>query len=168
MKYEYSLILRVILCFIPLKLYYLIFTPLTIYGSYILLALYKPVIIGDSIFIRNQSFDVVSACIAGFAYFLFFILVLLTKDIKLLKRVKMILFGFGLIYLFNILRISLLVFLSLNFGVDIFEKVHMLFWNLLSGVFVALIWILLVLIFKVKDIPVYSDLKYLYKRSSFK
>lgn len=165
MKYEHGLVLRVILCFIPLQVFYLIFTPLTVYGTYFLLKLYNPGLIGETIFIGNSQFDIVSACVAGFVYLLLLILVLLTKEIKLVTRIKMILLGFLLLYIFNILRIGLLVFLDLNYGVQAFESVHMLFWNLFSGAFVAVIWIVLVSIFKIKDIPIYSDLKYLYKKS---
>lgn len=165
MKYEYNLILRVILCFIPLQLFYIIFTPITVYSTYFLLKLYNPSLIGDTITIGSSQFDIVSACVAGFVYLLLLMLVLLTKNIKLLTRIKMILLGFLLLLVFNILRIDFLIFLTLNYGVEAFESVHMLFWNLFSGAFVAVIWIVLVSIFKIKDIPIYSDLKYLYKKS---
>ena len=167
MKYEHNLILRILFCFIPLQLYYIIFTPLTIYGSYLLLLFYNPNVIGDVIFIDKWAFEIVSACVAGFAYFLLLVLVLLTKDIKFLNRIKMILLGFSLIYLFNIIRIAILALVSINFGFDVFDKIHMAFWNLFSGAYVALVWIFLVLKFKIKSIPIYDDAKYLYEKSFF-
>lgn len=168
MKYEHSLVLRILFCFIPLQLYYIIFTPLTVYGSYLLLSFYNPNVIGDTLFINKWTFDIVSACVAGFAYFFLLVLVLLTKDIKFLNKIKMILLGFALIYLFNIIRIAVLILISINLGFGVFDKIHMIFWNLFSGAYVALVWIFLVLIFKIKSIPIYDDIKYLFKKSSFK
>ena len=64
----------------------------------------------------------------------------------------------------NILRIDLLIFVLLEFGSDLFDKIHLVFWNFISGLYVAFVWIFLVKKFKVKSIPVVSDVKELYKR----
>jgi exosortase/archaeosortase family protein len=168
MKYIPCLITRLALCFVPLSFFYLIFTPLTLYGTYGLLYFYKPIIFGNGFIIKGQIFNLIDACVAGSAYYLIWVLMLLSKDIKSVERIKIVLIGFLLIYLMNIIRVALLIFIAVKFGPNLFEAVHMIFWKFLVGVYVALVWILLVYIFKIKSIPVYSDLKYLYKRSLLK
>ena len=168
MKYVYNLILRILLCFVPLGLFYVIFTPLTLYGVYLLLYGYNPIILGNGFIIKNQIFNLIEACIAGSAYYFLWFLMLFSKDIKIIKRIKIVLLGFALIYIMNIFRIALLVFISMNYGSNLFEAVHMIFWKFLVGVYVALVWIFLVYIFKIKSIPIYSDLKELYNKSLFK
>ena len=168
MKYEYGLIIRGLLCFTPISLFYLILTPLTLYGSYLLLWFYNPIIYGTGIIIGENLFELVGACIAAAAYLLLLILILLTKEIGFYNRIKMFLFGSLLIYLLNIIRIAFLVILSISFNTTLFEIIHTIFWKFLSGIYVAGVWILLVYLFKIKSIPIYSDLKYLYKNSLFK
>ena len=65
----------------------------------------------------------------------------------------------------NLLRIIILIVLDVEFGKDYFDAVHLIFWNFVSGVYIALVWIFLVKKFKVSKIPYYSDLKYFYKKS---
>ncbi len=168
MKYEYSLIIRLLLCFVPLQLFYIILTPLTIYSTYFLLSPFNPVLIGNSISISSFSFDFVRACIAGAAYYLILLLVLLTKDIKLKLRLKLIGYGFLAIFVMNVLRVLILVYLAVNFGHSYFEAAHLIFWKFVSAIYVALVWIYLVKKFKVNSIPIYDDLKHLYKKSIFK
>lgn len=164
MKYEKGLIIRVLLCFTPVSLFYLILTPLTIYGSYLLLFFYKPALSGINIIISNHTFAFVKACIAGAAYLLLLILILLTKDIKFYDRIKMFLLGSLMIYVLNLIRIIVLIVISVSYSAELFDAVHMVFWKFLSGLYVAVVWIFLVYFFKVKSIPIYSDLKYLYKK----
>jgi len=168
MKYEKSLVIRIILFFVPLNFFYFLFTKPTIYGVKYSLFFYNPLLIENSLIIQDYKFNIISACVAGFAYFLLWILMLSTKDIRLLDRTKVFLFGALLLYIFNIIRISSLIFISINFGMNLFEQIHMFLWNLLSGIVVAIIWIISVKIFNIKAIPFYSDAKYLYKRSIFK
>lgn len=165
MKYWTGLVIRVLLCFIPIKLFYLILTPLTIYGSYVLLLHYNPYVYETSIIIGYQAFEFVKACIAGAAYLLLLILILLTKDIKFYGRIKMFLLGSLMIYILNIIRIVVLIIISVSYDIELFGAVHMLFWKFLSGFYIAIVWISLVYLFKIKSVPVYSDLRYLYKKS---
>lgn len=168
MKYEYGLIIRTLLCFIPISLFYLILTPLTLYGIYFLLWFYNPTIYGIGIIIGENLFELIEACIAAAAYLLLLILILLTKDIGFYNRIKMFLFGSLLIYILNIIRIAFLVVLSISFNTTLFDIIHTIFWKFLSGIYVAGVWIFLVYLFKIKSIPFYSDIKYLYKNSLFK
>jgi len=166
MKYTYDLIIRLFLCLISLDIFYLIFTPLTVYTSYFFLLPLEPSVVdGIKLVIQGQVFNITEACVAGFAYYLFFLLTMLTKDIQ---RIRFIIFGFGLIFLMNVLRIILLVYIYHFYGAEYFEMLHLLFWRFISGIYVALVWIFLVKRYKVKSIPIYDDLKYLYERSFFK
>jgi len=168
MKYECNLLIRIMLCFLPVSLFYFLFTYPTLYGSYLLLLYYKPVLIGQAIIIGNILFNVVEACIGGVAYLLLLLLILLTKEIAFKNRIKLFIIGSILIYLFNIIRISALIFLAVNYNLSYFDSIHLFIWKFFSGVYVALIWIFLVIKYKIKDVPILSDAKYLYKKSYFK
>jgi len=168
MRYEYNLIIRLILSFIPLNAFLFIFTPLTIYGSYLALFYYHPVVDGLNLIAGGEIFTFVAACVAALAYMLLWLLIMLTKDISVLNRIKMFLFGSLLIYLMNILRIFILVYVSLNYGTNLFDKIHILFWDFTASIFVALVWIFLINFYKIKSIPIYSDFMHLYKKSVFR
>ncbi|MDP6642009.1 MAG: pacearchaeosortase, partial [Candidatus Nanoarchaeia archaeon] len=109
----------------------------------------------------NALLKIISACVATSAYHLLFGLVIFTKDIKLKTSIYLVLFGSIAIFLANILRIDLLIYIFLEFGKNFFEKVHLFLWQFVSSIYVALIWIFLVKKFKIKTIPIYSDIKHL-------
>ena len=67
--------------------------------------------------------------------------------------------GAAAIFFMNIARIVILVFVYLNFGKNYFDLVHIVFWHVVSTIFVAAVWIALVEWYKIKQIPVYSDIK---------
>ncbi|MBI2044471.1 pacearchaeosortase [Candidatus Pacearchaeota archaeon] len=151
-----------------LYFFYLIFSPLTIYPVYFLLGLLFNVYLqGNVIFIEKIPIEIIGPCIAGSAYSLLFVLNLALPKIKLMRRIAMISFSFLTFILINILRIFLLSILYIS-GSQWFDFTHKLFWYGLSTVFVIGIWFLEVKIFKIKEMPFYSDLKYLYKKSSLK
>ncbi|MFW9873990.1 MAG: pacearchaeosortase [Candidatus Thorarchaeota archaeon] len=149
-------------------LFYLIFTPLTLYPVYFLLSLFFDTSLMQNIILINDlPIELIPACIAGAAYYLLLILNISVPKIKFKKRIKMISFSFLSLLILNILRIFILslVFLS---GNSFFNIAHRLFWYLGSTLFVVGIWFAEVKIFKIKEIPVYSDLKFLYKKSILK
>lgn len=164
MRYLKSLFIRVVLCFIPVSLISLIFTPLTIYGSYLLLFSFFDVVIKERFLIVNGfPFEIVEACVASLAYYLLWLLCMLTKEIKTLVRFKIILYGFLLIFSMNIFRIFLLILIGFKFGFHWFNLVHLAFWNFVSGIYVALVWIFLVKYYKIYSIPIYDDINTIYK-----
>lgn len=165
MKYFNSLIIRLILCLIPLELFYIILTPLTVYGSYLLILPLNPHLNNSQFVVHSQAYNIVKPCVAGFAYYFFFLLTMLTKEIK--PRIKLIIFGFFLIFLMNIIRIALLIYIGTYYGPEAYESLHIFFWKFVSGIYVAFVWIILVKYFKITSIPVYDDLKELYKHSYF-
>lgn len=168
MKYAYNAIIRYLLCFIPITIYTLILTPITVYLTALILFYYKPQVSGIIITIRNINFEFIQACIASYAYWLITFLTLTVKDLELKKRIKMILVGFIMIMAMNLIRIVTLVITKLNASVNVYEIIHSIFWKFISWIYVVIVWIFLINYFKVKSIPVYDDLKYLYKKSFMK
>ena len=58
-----------------------------------------------------------------------------------------------------LLRIVVLILVLYYAGQNWFDLIHLVFWRFVAGFYVALVWIFLVNKFKVKSIPVYSDVK---------
>lgn len=144
-----------------LSIFYAIFTWPTIKLSSFLLSLVSSTIAFDNIIIFNSHVVyIIEACIAGSAYYLLWILILSSANIDFFKRVYVILFSFTSLFLFNVLRIFLLILVT---GTAYFDYFHMFFWYVLSTAFVLLLWLACVKIFKLKSIPVYSDIKEILK-----
>ncbi len=158
-----------ILVILPLSglwIFYSIFTPLTVYPTYLFLTIFYDVSIlkGNILLINHEiPIEFIRACIAGSAYYLLTILNLATPKIKLRKRINILLLAFAIFLSLNLLRIFLLSFLAIS-GSSFFDATHKLFWYSLSTIFVVAIWFVEVRIFKIKEIPFYSDVKFLYKR----
>lgn len=143
---------------INLPFFYLIFRPITFYlFSLILSFFYKISIEGNFIFFDSFSLELVDACIAGSAYLLLLVLNLLTPKISILKRIFLFLFC-SLSFLFvNLVRLLVSVFI-LKKGITFFKITHWIFW-FMSIIFVVAIWFFSIKLFKVKEIPFYSDFK---------
>jgi len=135
---------------------------LTIHPVNFLLNLgYSTVLVGNTITIGTDIIEIIPACVAVSAYFLLLILNL-TTPMGLKTRFKSLLFSLLALLIVNILRIHLLSLMFLNNAAS-FEIIHKLFWYILSTVFVVAIWFITVYLFKIKEIPAYSDIKYLLK-----
>ena len=143
-----------------LYIFYQIFTPLTLYPVYLFYSLFSSVyLLGNSIiFYSGAQIDIIFSCVAGAAYFLLFVLNLSMPNIKLSKRLKMLAFGFGVFLWLNIWRIILLGHLFL-INSSLFEPIHFILWHFMSTIFIVLIWFAEVRIFRVKQIPFYTDFK---------
>jgi len=143
--------------------FYLIFSFLTIQPVYLLLQIFfNPSLASNIIIINNLPIEIIGACIAGSAYYLLLILNLSMPNIKLGKRILLLLFSFSFLLILNILRIFLLSVLYVS-QFSFFDITHKLFWYVGSIVFVVGIWFLSVSLFKIKEIPFYSDIKSLVK-----
>jgi len=151
-----------------LYVFYAIFTPLTVYPVYFLLNLFFNVSLSGVTltFDSCPAIELVRACIAGSAYYLLLILNL-TTPMRLKTRIYSILFSFISLLIINILRIFLFSVLLLG-SFSLFNLTHLIVWYGLSTLIVVGIWILNIRIFKIKKIPVYSDLIALYKISKLK
>lgn len=158
---RYSIL--IIIGIFSLELFYFIFFPLTIYPVYFFLKLFFDTSLGyNTIIIKNLPIEIIGACVAGSAYYLLLILNLSTREIKLGKRISMILFSLASLLIINIFRIFLLSILYIN-GISFFDVAHKLFWYVGSIIFVVGIWFLSVKIFRIKEIPIYSDILFLLK-----
>ena len=142
--------------------FYLIFSPLTLHWSYLFFKLFMPeaVLIGTKISTIMNTFSFVPACTAASAYLLLTLLILLTKDLTWMKRIEMFIMGSLAILAFNLFRIELLLWFFFKFE-GAYPVMHLLFWKFLSTIFVFILWIALIKYFKVKSIPIYSDLKFI-------
>ncbi|MBR9701629.1 pacearchaeosortase [Candidatus Pacearchaeota archaeon] len=152
-----------------LYLFYLIFTPLTLYPVYFILNSFLDCSLADNVIIVSGCFpiEIINACVAGAAYYLLLALNLATPKIKLRKRINLIIFSFTSFLVLNIIRILLLSLLFVSESLW-FDFLHKSLWYLLSILFVAGIWFAGVKIFKIKEIPFYSDFLSLYKKSHLK
>jgi exosortase/archaeosortase family protein len=145
--------------------FYLLFTSLTLNSVYFLLRLFFDASLVSNIIIINKlPIEIIGSCVAGSAYFLLLILNLSTRGIELKKRLGMLLFSFVLLFVINIMRIFLLSIMFIS-EQPLFDISHRLFWYAGSTIFVVGIWFLSVKLFKVKEIPFYSDIISLLKNS---
>jgi exosortase/archaeosortase family protein len=153
-----------LLLIFSLPLIYKLLTPLTIYFSAGLLKLFfDSVFINGNTIIINQGIliEIIPACIAGSAYLLLLILNL-SVPMNHRTRIYSILSSFLILFILNILRIFSLSILYYNLP-QFFEFYHKLFWYGLSTIFVVGIWFFIIKIFSIKEIPVYSDIRYIIK-----
>ncbi|MCR4284479.1 MAG: pacearchaeosortase [archaeon] len=144
-----------------LYIFYKLLTPLTVNTVAFVLSFFKDVTVsGTFIVINRLTIVVVPACVAGAAFYLMFILVFSTAKIDPKKRVLMLVISFVVFFLLNVGRILILIVLI---DKPYFNEVHWIFWNLISTLFVVGIWVGMVYLYKIKSIPVYSDLKYVWE-----
>jgi len=158
-----------IVALLNLGIFYLVLTPLTIYPVYLLLNIFFDLYLAGNLIVVIGHFpiEIVNSCIAGSAYSLLLILNLATLNIKFKDRIKIFITSFLALLIINILRIFFLSILFVNDSVW-FDFLHKLFWGLLSTLFVTGIWFIELKKFKIKNIPFFSDLKFLYENSVFK
>jgi exosortase/archaeosortase len=142
-----------------LWLFYTIFTPLTVYPVFFVLQqAYSAVLLaGNTIFFKGYYASIIPACIAGAAYYALCILNL-TTPMTLRKRLQSLIFLLAGFLIINTLRI--LIFAKLLFvGYAYFDLTHQLTWYLGSTALVILLWLASTAIFKIKAIPIYTDIK---------
>ncbi len=171
MRYEHSLLIRIaILLLFPIAIFYNVFLPLTIWPVYLLLKSldFNAIINSNMLMLDNLPLIFISACIAPYAYYLMLALIMLTKDILPLTRIKMFLLASLLILSANIARILLLIYILSSYGENAFQSVHIALWLFISTLYIAILWLLLIKIFKIKSIPIYSDFKFLLANSFLK
>ncbi len=152
-------LILLILPFSGLYLFYLIFTPLTIYPVFFVIKLWyhNAVLLGtNTIFFKGYYAKIIAACIAGAAYYLLVILNL-TTPMPFAKRFKSLAFILISFLILNIVRI--LVFARLfDIGFNYFDLTHQLTWYFGSTIMVVAIWFTNVFLFQIKEIPLYTDI----------
>lgn len=143
-----------------LKLFYRLLTPVTIKVlAMVLRPFYDIIIVGNLIYGRGITIEIASSCIMAPAFFLMFLLVFSTPDIKPKKRIRVLVVSFVILFIYNIGRI---VFLVSIIHSPHFDTIHWILQNLVSMVVVAIIWIGMASLLKIKTVPVCSDLKNIY------
>jgi exosortase/archaeosortase family protein len=146
------------------ELFYKVFTPLTVWPIYGVLSLIfsnANLLPGDLLFFGGQYAQIIPACVAGAAYFLLLILNLTTPmDWK--QRLKSIPFLLVSFLVLNVVRILIFAGLLVS-GWQYFDEAHTLVWYFGSTILVVLLWFLNVWLFKIKEIPVYSDFKEIFQ-----
>ena len=144
-----------------LWIFYKLMTPITVYTSFFLLNLIShSQLIGQIIIFKNIAIELIPACIAGSAYYLLVILNLSTPFDNFKTRIKALIFSCFILFILNILRITLL---AIIYSPAFFNSVHFIMWQVLSTIFVVAIWIFSVFLFRIRNIPFYSDIRYLSK-----
>ena len=162
-KQVYGLSIRYLILLVlgvGISIFYSVFNFLTVYPVTWILMLFSGgtrLFEGNLIFFKGFYAEIISACVAGAAYYLLLILNLSTP-MKLKTRIKSILFLIFTFLVLNIIRIAIFTIL-LTTGFEYFDLVHMAVWYFGSTILVVLIWFVNVWLFKIKEIPVYSDVK---------
>ncbi len=142
-----------------LYIFYKILTPLTIQSVGMILSLFtKTIISGNMILMKGVVIEIVPACVAGAAFYLLFLLIFSTAEVKPRKRFFALVTSVSILFFLNVIRI---VFLSLIVDKTYFFVIHWLLWYIASTVFVVAVWFFIVRLYKIKSIPIYSDVKYL-------
>ena len=155
-------IFLVIIAFPDISLFYLVFTPLTIYPVFGILSLFYSGVsmAGTFLVFGDYAIQIIPACIAGSAYYLLLILNMATP-MKIKTRIFSLMFLIFSFLVLNIIRLA--VFSSLLFsGCGDFGIVHKAVWYFGSTIFVVLLWFLNVYLFKIKSIPAYTDITNLF------
>jgi exosortase/archaeosortase family protein len=168
MKREYSLILRLLFAITLISFsnsYTWIITKISLILSYLQLKLFfNSAILNDNLIILGErSIEYVSSCAAVGAYMFLAILIFFTGGIALRKGLHLFFVGSLLIFLANLIRIDILAYLLVNENINLFIGLHLFTWKMLSGIYVALVWIFLVKKYKIKEIPIVGDYNYLKK-----
>lgn len=144
-----------------LYIIYAILTPLTIYTTYAILSIFTTTtLIGNFISIPGVTIEIVRACVAGAAFYLLLILTLSVPDVKPATRTRAIITAVAILFALNILRILILIPLIKTAH---FQTIHWIIWHFVSTIFVVATWFAIITIYKIKSIPIYSDIKYLMK-----
>ena len=135
---------------------------ITIYpASFLINFFHSSLVAGSIITAGGFKISIIPACVAVSAYLLLIILNLATPMTRE-QRTKSLIFSWFTLLIFNVLRIFIFSLLFIN-NYIYFDILHKFFWYFLSIIVVVGIWFLSVYLFKIKEIPAYSDFKYLIK-----
>ncbi|MBU3923514.1 MAG: pacearchaeosortase [Nanoarchaeota archaeon] len=142
-----------------LYIIYKILTPLTVNTLNLILSTFaNPIVTNNAIILNNTMIKIVPACVAGSAFYLLLLLILSTENIKPKTRTKAIITALIAFFILNILRILILIPMI---STQYFETAHWIFWHLISTIFVVGTWFAVVKIYKIKSIPICSDIKFI-------
>lgn len=141
-----------------------ILRPLTLYavqGIFTLFGYSSTLLANNTLFIEGTYISLITACIAPSAFFILLFLAL-TLPGKSRDYLRWIGLSWGLLFLVNVTRIVILSLVALQ-GYSVFESAHALFWYAGNAFFILAIWASLVISFKIRSIPVYTEVNHLYR-----
>lgn len=125
------------------------------------------VLLGDNtIFFKGYYAQIIPACVAGAAYYLLAILNFSTP-MNLAKRISSLIFIFLTFFILNTSRIIIFAYLFEK-GYNYFDITHLLTWYVGSTLAVIFIWFSAVILFKIGNTPVYTDILNLVKEVKHK
>jgi exosortase/archaeosortase family protein len=131
---------------------------ITIQTSYFIINLFTEATLNnDMIAFQDQIIKIVPACVAISAYY-FLIILNFSVPMPIKKRILSLTYSFLALFFINILRIVVFSYI-LTLSKDLFHTIHFIFWLVLSSLIVILIWFSEVKLFKIKQIPIYTDIK---------
>ena len=155
---RYSILL--VLGFLSFQ-FYKILQPITFYSIFGILKPFYSIEIIDIFLAIDKTYfiEIIPSCVAASAYLL---LIALNLSIPMNKKQRIYSLTFSILsfFILNLLRIIILTVLFVNEYI-LFESIHEFSWYVLSTIFVVVIWLLSVKIFKIKSIPIYSDILFL-------
>jgi len=135
----------------------------TIKASFYIISIFTQATLTNStIIFQSHSIEIIPACIALSAYYLLLILNLSTP-MPIKKRAYSLILTFALLFLVNVFRIAVFSFIFVS-SQSLFTAFHFITWILLSSIIVFLVWYTGIKVFDIREIPVYSDLKFLVKQ----
>jgi hypothetical protein len=111
----------------------------------------------NSFMISGQLIELIPACIAGSAYFLLTLLNL-TTPMGREKRIYSLIYLYAGFLVLNVVRIAVFSLILVS-GAPFFDFLHLATWYVGSTVFVIGLWFSQMHVFKISDIPVYTDLQ---------
>jgi len=157
---RYSSILVIALIFFYSEFLYKLLLLPTLYSVKFLLGFfYESSISGNLIFINSMAVEIIPACVAVSAYLLLLILNI-TTPMTVNKRLGSVIFSISSLLIINILRIFGFSLLLIN-NYAYYDILHKLFWYVLSVFLVVGIWFTSTFLFKIRNIPAYSDISFL-------
>ena len=165
-RYFVGMVIAVVALIVPI--FYFIFRPITVWPTIGILSIFYSLTYDlTTINIGTFSIEIIDACIAGSAFLLLFILNILTRNIGLKKRFFIFIFDSALLLIMNILRLVILIILFVNKSTA-FDITHNVFWYGISTIYVLLIWLLTIWIFKIKAVPFFGDIKFILSKKTRK
>ncbi len=142
-----------------LFIFYKVLTPTTVFAVSKILSIFNEVYVLENLIVLDEvMIELIPACVAGSAFFLMFLLVFSTANVKPLKRFYLLLSTTIILFALNVARIIFLVAIA---GKNYFEIVHWTLWNLVSVFFVVAIWFFVAWLYKINSVPIYSDILFL-------
>ncbi|NQZ85486.1 MAG: pacearchaeosortase [Nanoarchaeales archaeon] len=155
--------LSILINFFLSEIFYNTVANILTYSSYYFLLIFENVqLIGNNITLENGDiFLIVKECVAISAYILIS-LIFLSIPISTKKIYKAILKSYLIFTVLNFLRIIILMSVFIYLGKETFDKIHVIFYEFVSGIMVAFVVIYYLKKHKIRKIyPFFSDVKYL-------